>query len=114
MHSAPRCFQINSSDNVATLLDDAQAGPVSLLGSEENGGNLAALEPMGRGHKIALVDLAQGAAVVKFGARIGHATQPIRRGAWVHLHNLASDLDQRSGHLDLHTGAPTDTAAAYE
>jgi hypothetical protein len=60
-----------------------------------------------------LNDIATGEAVVKFGVRIGHATQPIRRGAWVHLHNLASDLDQRSGTLDLNSGAPTDTTSAY-
>ena len=52
-------------------------------------------------------------AVIKYGVRIGHATQPVARGAWVHLHNLASDLDERSGTLDLHSGAPTDTASAY-
>jgi altronate dehydratase small subunit len=53
-----------------------------------------------------------GGAVVKYGVRIGHATQAIQRGAWVHLHNLASDFDERSGTLDLHSGAPTDTAYA--
>jgi len=51
--------------------------------------------------------------VVKFGARIGRATRPIAAGEWVHLHNLASDLDERSGSLDLHTGAPGDNASAY-
>ena len=70
-------------------------------------------EKISRGHKLALRDIASGEAVIKFGARIGHATQAIRRGAWVHLHNLASDLDERSGTLDLHSGAPTDTASAY-
>ena len=48
-------------------------------------------------------------AVVKFGVRIGHATAAIRAGDWVHLHNCASDVDERSGTLDLHTGATTDT-----
>jgi altronate hydrolase/altronate dehydratase small subunit len=50
---------------------------------------------------------------MKFGVRIGHATEPIKRGGWVHLHNLASDLDERSGTLDLHSGAPSDTNSAY-
>ena len=109
-----RCFQINSADNVATLLDNADAGPVACVGSASTRSELIAKESIGRGHKIALVDLPAGAAVIKFGVRIGHCTQPISRGAWVHLHNLASDLDQRSGQLDLHTGAPTDTASAYE
>lgn len=109
----PSCFQIHPADNVATMIDDAAAGPVSLLGSARPSAPLTALEPIARGHKIALADLAAGDAVTKFGARIGHASRPVARGAWVHLHNLASDLDARSGTLDLHTGAPTDTGSAY-
>ena len=107
----PRCFQIQANDNVATMIDDVAAGPVSVVGA--GGGEVVVLENISRGHKVAVHDLAQGEAVVKFGVRIGHATQPIKRGAWVHLHNLASDLDERSGTLDLHSGAPTDTASAY-
>jgi len=108
-----RCFQVNSADNVATLLDDAPPGPVQCLSAAGTGGELTAIERIARGHKIALVEMAAGQPVIKFGVRIGHATQPIARGAWVHLHNLASDLDERSGTLDLHSGAPTDTASAY-
>ena len=117
---ASRCFQIHSADNVATALDDVPAGAVEWLGETAilkaampGQETLEAREPIARGHKIALVDLRAGAAVKKFGVPIGHATQPIARGAWVHLHNLASDLDARSGTLDLYSGAPTDTATAY-
>jgi len=107
----PRCFQIQASDNVATLIDDAVAGAVQISGAGR--GDVVALEAISRGHKVALADIAPNEAVVKFGVRIGHATQFIKRGAWVHLHNLASDLDERSGTLDIHSGAPTDTASAY-
>ena len=107
----PRCFQIHVNDNVATLIDDTPAGPVEIVGAV--GGEVVAVEKIARGHKVALRDLAPNEAILKFGVRIGHATAPIKRGAWVHLHNLASDLDERSGTLDLHSGAPTDTASAY-
>jgi len=107
----PRCFQIQPQDNVATLIDDAAAGPVEVIGATR--GELVAPERIERGHKIALRDIAANEAIMKFGVRIGHAMKPIARGAWVHLHNLASDLDDRSGTLDLHTGAPTDTTSAY-
>jgi altronate dehydratase small subunit len=106
----PSAFQLHSNDNVATLLDDA-GGVVQIVGARPE--QIQLLEPISRGHKVALKDIAAGQAVVKFGVSIGRATQPIRRGAWVHLHNLASDLDERSGTLDLHSGAPTDTASAY-
>ncbi len=107
----PRAFQIQAEDNVATLMDDAAPGAVEIIGAAKS--NVIAVEKIARAHKIALKDIAANEAVMKFGVRIGHATQPIPRGAWVHLHNLASDLDERSGTLDLHSGAPTDTSSAY-
>jgi hypothetical protein len=107
----PRCFQIQPQDNVATLIDDASSGAVEIIGAA--GREMVAAEQISRGHKIALTDIAAGEAVIKFGVRIGHASQAIKRGAWVHLHNLASDLDERSGTLDLHSGVPTDTNSAY-
>lgn len=102
-----RAFQIQPQDNVATMADDIPGGAVELTGAGR--GELSASEKISRGHKVAVRDIAAREAVIKFGVRIGHATQPIPRGAWVHLHNLASDLDERSGTLDLHSGAPTDT-----
>jgi hypothetical protein len=107
----PRCFQIQPQDNVATLIEDASAGPVQLIGAAA--GEVRALEPVLHGHKIALADIAKGEAVIKYGVRMGRTTKPILRGAWVHLHNMASDYDQRSGTLDQQSGAPTDTDTAY-
>jgi hypothetical protein len=104
----PRCFQIQPQDNIATLIDDAEAGAVELVGAAR--GEIIAVEKIARGHKLALRAVAAGETIMKYGVRIGHATQPIPRSAWVHLHNLASDLDARSGTLDPHSGAPTDTA----
>jgi altronate hydrolase/altronate dehydratase small subunit len=104
----PRAFQINSSDSVAVLLDDAQPGPVSLLGSP--GAPLVSINHAIRlGHKMAVRPHAVGEAVIKYGVRIGHATEPIAVGDWIHLHNCASDLDERSNTLEVTTGAPTDT-----
>lgn len=106
----PACFQIHADDNVATMLADGEA-TVRVLGAASE--TLPLREKIPAGHKVAVRDIAAGAAVIKYGVRIGHATQPIARGSWIHLHNLASDLDQRSSSLELHTGAPTDTASAY-
>ncbi len=46
---------------------------------------------IGIGHKVARRDIATGEKILKYGAIIGSATQPIARGAHIHLHNLASD-----------------------
>jgi hypothetical protein len=107
----PRAFQIHDTDNVATLLDDVNGDEVEILGAGSR--RIRSIEKISRGHKIALRDVGANEAVIKFGVRIGRATRPIKRGAWVHLHNLASDLDERSSTLDLHSGAPSDTNSAY-
>ena len=107
-----RAFQIHASDNVATLLEGVAAGQaVAILGPNRQ--VITATEAIATGHKIALRAIAPVEAVLKFGTRIGHANQAIATGAWIHLHNLTSDLDERSGTLDLHSGAPTDTTSAY-
>ena len=103
----PHAFQIQPQDNVATLIDDVQSGAVEISGAAR--GEIFTSEKIAHSHKIAVRDIKVNEAVIKYGVRIGHATQTIPRGAWVHLHNLASDLDERSGTLDLHSGAPTDT-----
>lgn len=102
-----RGFQIHPADNVATMLDDTQPGAVEVIGARSH--SLATTTAVKLGHKIALAALKPRDAIVKFGVRIGHATRGIQPGEWVHLHNLASDLDERSGTLDSDSGAPTDT-----
>ena len=46
-----------------------------------------ALEAIPLGHKIALVDLEEGATVLKYGHDIGHTVAAIRKGGHVHVHN---------------------------
>lgn len=104
----PRAFSIHSTDSVAVLLDDAAPGPVKLLGLPGDSA-INASQAISMGHKIALRAHQVGEAVTKYGVRIGHATIPIAAGDWVHLHNCASDLDERSNSLEVTTGAPTDT-----
>lgn len=99
---------IHRDDNVATLLEDAAPGPVKLVG-ETRLASVEAVEPISRGHKVALTPLTAGATVLKYGVMIGRATSEIPVGGWVHTHNCASPLDARSTTLDRHTGAPTDT-----
>jgi altronate hydrolase len=65
-------LQIHPRDNVAVVLEPQGDIPV--------------------GHKVALVDIPAGADIIKYGNPIGHATQEILAGAWVHSHNLATNL----------------------
>ena len=99
-------FRIHADDNVATLLDDAEAGEaIEVRGGD---GVLPAAEPIALGHKVALQTIREDQVVVKFGVAIGTASRAIRAGEWVHLHNCRSDFDERSGGFDLATGAARD------
>ena len=42
------------------------------------------------GHKIALININQGELIKKYGQIIGIATQDIKRGDWIHVHNIKS------------------------
>jgi hypothetical protein len=108
--SQRRCFQVHPADNVATALDDLAPGAVRVLGAA--GPDVAAGEEILLGHKIALRRIGEGEDIVKFGVPIGIATTAIAQGAWVHLHNCRSRVDERSSHLDVKTGAALDTAYA--
>ena len=101
-------FQNDVRDNVATALEALHAGPVTLLG-DCAAPSVAAVGEIPSGHKLALRDIAEGEDVVKYGVVIGRATAPIPAGSWVHLHVMCSNYDERSGHLDVTTGAPKDT-----
>ena len=102
--SMAECFQVERADNVATLLQDADAENVAVRGQAEPrevrvSGSIKA------GHKVALCAIAMGAAVVKYGVTIGTATRAIAEGEWVHLHNCRSLCDELSSSLDAETGA---------
>ncbi len=109
--SAMCCFQVHPADNVATALDDLAPGDVQVLGAAA-ARLIAAVEDIQLGHKIALRNIGEGEGIVKFGVPIGIATAAIEPGRWVHLHNCRSQVDERSSHLDLKTGAALDTAYA--
>ncbi len=102
-----RAFVLHPADNVATALDDLVTGPVTLIG-ERLLPEVKCLEPVKFGYKIALSDLVPGTLVVKNNVVIAEAFLEIRTGEMVHLHNIRSRFDERSGSLDHETGAPTE------
>ncbi|SMP58112.1 UxaA family hydrolase [Anoxynatronum buryatiense] len=108
--SNPEAFVIDPADNVATALGEISPGPVPLTGLPPGTqATLEAVEVIPPGHKIALKPLAAETPIVKYGVVIGCTTIPVEQGAWVHLHCMRSLYDERSSHLDAHTGAPKDT-----
>ena len=55
--------------------------------------NVTLLSDVPAGHKVALRALAVGELVRKYGQVIGQATQPVRAGEHLHVHNLAMPAD---------------------
>lgn len=102
-----RAFMIHRDDNVATVLEEIEPGEVVVIGKLSDT-TIRAIELIAIGHKIALQNIRPGEPIIKHGVPIGDATQSIWAGGWVHLHNCASKFDERSGTLDIYSGAPTD------
>lgn len=85
----PRAILLHPEDNVATVVDaDVAPGTAIALAGRDAG--IVAREAIAFGHKVALVPLAAGAPVVKYGQAIGHASRVIAAGELVHIHNLRS------------------------
>lgn len=79
---------LSPEDSVANVLEDVSAGEeiAARLGDET--AIVRAVESIPFGFKVALRDIAQGEPVRKYGEIIGKASQPIRAGSLVHVHNL--------------------------
>jgi altronate dehydratase len=81
---------INQKDNVATALMELNAGAEVSVEFQGRVQKITLLSDIPMGHKIALKDMEEGEAVVKYGEPIGQSTAKITRGEHVHVHNIAS------------------------
>ena len=75
-------IRLHPSDNVAVVARALTAGAATDFG-------LIAADAIAQGHKIALVPIAKGSAIIKFNAQIGIASADIPAGGHVHVHNCA-------------------------
>ncbi|HYN82870.1 MAG TPA: altronate dehydratase family protein [Gemmatimonadaceae bacterium] len=83
-----RVVRIHPDDNVAVAVTPIEAGEHLTV----DGVTLTAKVPVPAGHKVALVPIATGDVVTKYGFPIGSATSNITAGEWIHSHNLATRL----------------------
>lgn len=87
---ATKIIIINSQDNVGIALHDIKKGENLLC---PDGKALIALSNIARSHKVALGDIRMGEDVLKYGEIIGEAKEFIKKGDWVHTHNL--DIEEK-------------------
>ncbi|MHA6690962.1 UxaA family hydrolase [Devosia sp. A449] len=83
----PRLLLLSPQDNILVAREPIPAGEAVIV--EDDKVVLGAL--LDRGHKIARQAIAAGDKILKYGAPIGSATQAIRVGESVHIHNIKSD-----------------------
>lgn len=81
-------IKMNERDNVAVALSPISAGTRVVVDEV----TITALQDIPQGHKFALEPIKAEASVIKYGYPIGHATELIAQGEWVHTHNVKTNL----------------------
>ncbi|WP_018151013.1 UxaA family hydrolase [Leeia oryzae] len=88
MNAPKRLLRLSPADNVAVALESLTPGSEW---QTDDGLNVVVTQPVPAGHKIALVDIAAGQPVRKYGQIIGIASESVEAGAHVHVHNVLSE-----------------------
>jgi altronate hydrolase len=81
--------RIAAQDNVAVAMSPIPKGTEIPL---DDGTSVFTLQSIPQGHKVALTALPAGSNVVKYGMVIGHVTEDVEPGSWVHTHNMKTNL----------------------
>ena len=77
---------LSDKDNILV----ARANSAEGLAVSLEGGVITLSRPIPMAHKIARHDIASGERILKYGMPIGIATEAIRAGEHVHVHNVRS------------------------
>ncbi|MBQ8878751.1 MAG: UxaA family hydrolase, partial [Lachnospiraceae bacterium] len=93
-------LKIHENDNVAVAIETIAEGTAVNV----NGTEVIANTEIPAGHKMALRDIAEGEQVIKYGCPIGNAKEAVKKGDWIHVHNVKTGL----GDLLTYTYEPVD------
>ncbi|MEH2477697.1 galactarate dehydratase [Nitrobacteraceae bacterium AZCC 2146] len=74
----PLYIRLRDDDNVAIVANQGGLRPGARFAC-----GLSLIEQIPQGHKVALADIAAGAAITRYGEVIGHAAAAIAKGSWV-------------------------------
>jgi altronate dehydratase len=78
---------IHPRDNVAVALKTLDIGELAVAKGMEG---FPVLEKIPASHKIALRDIFRGEEIIKYGEIVAVNSRDIKKGEWVHTHNLES------------------------
>jgi altronate dehydratase small subunit len=79
---------IDPSDNAAVALCDLKMGDQCTIRMDGKVIKLEVIEDIKFGHKMALDSLAKDESVYKYGEEIGKMKEEIKKGGWIHSHNM--------------------------
>lgn len=106
MTEQSQVIKIHPEDNVMVCLQDMKKGDQL----HADGNSITLLEDISSGHKVAIQPIKEGTDIIKYGFPIGHATENIEVGAFVHSHNVKTNL---KGELN-YTFTPNDAEFAIQ
>ncbi len=85
-------IKINKNDNVVVALQVIPEGTSITIEEGNDVITVVSSQEIPAGHKMAIEDIAQGSAVIKYGYQIGNASEAIKVGEWIHTHNIKTAL----------------------
>jgi galactarate dehydratase len=97
----PLTIRMQAQDNVAIV-----ANPGGLPAGTVLPDGLTLRDAVPQGHKVALVDIPTGGAVLRYGIAIGYALKDITAGSWVHERLLQMPSARELDHLPIATVKP--------
>lgn len=83
-------LKVDDLDNVATIFaNDIKDGMEVEVRDKKGQSEIITVHgDVPYGHKIALKDIAKGEPIMKYGESIGAASHDIKKGDYVHIHNM--------------------------
>jgi galactarate dehydratase len=97
----PLSIKLNPADNVAIVVNSG-----GLPAGTRFDDGLVLVDAIPQGHKVALADIPEGGAVVRYGEIIGYAVKPLAKGGWVNEFLLELPEPPELAKLPLATNVP--------
>jgi galactarate dehydratase len=98
MEQSPLFIRVHPHDNVAIVVNDGGLPEGATFAD-----GLTLREHVPQGHKVALADLAEGEAVIRYNVTIGYASKDLPRGSWINEHVIRMPEPPRLDNLPIAT-----------
>ena len=101
MKLRPLYVQVDPRDTVAIIVNEG-----GLRAGTKFDSGMTLIDDVPEAHKVALVDIAAGAPILRYGSVIGYAERDIAKGSWVHEERMRLPVAPSLDNLPLATAAP--------